>query len=65
MKRKLIGITTFVLIQTLAWNMEAFGKPNVILILADDVGCEPLGCYGGESFKTPNLDKLAMSGMKF
>lgn len=36
-----------------------------MLILADDVGCEPLGCYGGESFATPNIDALAKNGMKF
>ncbi len=39
--------------------------PNVVLILADDVGCEPLGCYGGESYKTPHLDRLAETGMRF
>ena len=40
-------------------------KPNIVLILADDVGCEPIGCYGGESFTTPNIDALAKDGMKF
>ena len=40
-------------------------KPNIVLILADDVGCEPIGCYGGESFATPNIDALAKNGMKF
>ena len=40
-------------------------KPNIVLILADDVGCEPIGCYGGESFATPNIDALAEDGMKF
>ena len=39
--------------------------PNIILILADDVGLEPLGCYGGTSFPTPNIDRLATSGMRF
>jgi arylsulfatase A len=40
-------------------------KPNIVLILADDVGCEPIGCYGGESFATPNINALAKNGMKF
>jgi arylsulfatase A len=40
-------------------------KPNIVFILADDVGREVLGCYGGQSYKTPNLDKLAASGAKF
>ncbi len=40
-------------------------KPNVLLIMADDVGCEPIGCYGGESFATPRVDALAKTGMRF
>lgn len=39
--------------------------PNIVLILADDVGIEPLRCYGGESFETPNIDRLAAEGMRF
>lgn len=40
-------------------------KPNLLLILADDVGQEVLGCYGGESYATPRIDRLAASGMRF
>ncbi len=40
-------------------------KPNVILIMADDLGYECLGCYGGTSYKTPVLDALGGSGMRF
>ena len=40
-------------------------KPNIVLILADDVGQEALGCYGGESYRTPHLDALAASGIRF
>ena len=40
-------------------------KPNVLLILADDLGYECLGCYGGGSYKTPNLDRLAARGVRF
>ncbi|MGB0143562.1 MAG: sulfatase-like hydrolase/transferase [Akkermansiaceae bacterium] len=41
-------------------------KPlNLILIIADDLGHETLGCNGGESYQTPNLDKLAAEGIRF
>lgn len=40
-------------------------RPNIVLILADDVGHECLGCYGGESYSTPNLDYLAKTGIRF
>ncbi len=40
-------------------------RPNIVFILADDVGIEPLGCYGGTSFPTPNIDRLAARGMRF
>jgi arylsulfatase A-like enzyme len=40
-------------------------SPNIILIMADDLGMETLGTYGGESYHTPNLDQLAATGMKF
>ncbi len=39
--------------------------PNVILILADDLGYETLGANGGTSYRTPNLDKLAAEGVRF
>lgn len=41
------------------------GRPNILLILADDLGAECLGCYGGTSYRTPNLDKLASTGVRF
>lgn len=39
--------------------------PNIVLILVDDVGREAIGCYGGQSYATPNIDRLAGEGMKF
>ena len=39
--------------------------PNVVVILADDVGYGDLGCYGGTKIPTPNLDKLAAAGLRF
>jgi arylsulfatase A len=40
-------------------------KPNIVLIVADDLGCFELGCYGQTKIKTPNIDKLAAGGAKF
>jgi arylsulfatase len=40
-------------------------KPNIIYILADDLGYGELGCYGQKKIKTPNLDRLAAHGLRF
>ena len=40
-------------------------KPNIIFILADDLGWAELGCYGNTFNETPNLDELARQGMRF
>jgi arylsulfatase A-like enzyme len=40
-------------------------KPNIIFIMADDLGYGDLGCYGQELIETPNIDALASAGMKF
>lgn len=40
-------------------------KPNIIFILADDLGWTGLGCYGSPFYETPNIDRLAREGMKF
>ena len=40
-------------------------KPNIILIMADDIAYDNIGCYGSDHFKTPRLDNLAQTGVKF
>jgi len=40
-------------------------KPNIIFILADDLGYAELGCYGQKKIRTPNIDRLASEGMRF
>lgn len=40
-------------------------KPNIVFVLADDLGYGDLGCYGQTKIKTPNLDQLAKDGMRF
>lgn len=44
---------------------RAADRPNVLFIMADDVGREVLGCYGGTSYRTPHIDQLAKTGMRF
>ena len=45
-------------------SLHAGERPNILLILADDLGWSDLGCYGGE-IRTPNLDSLARGGLRF
>lgn len=40
-------------------------RPNILLIFADDIGYEALGCYGGLDFDTPRLDAMAADGVRF
>ncbi len=44
---------------------ESQDRPNVILIMLDDLGIADLGCYGGQVVKTPNIDLLAEQGVRF
>lgn len=46
-------------------ELPASQKPNIVFILADDLGYAELGCYGQKKIKTPNVDQLARQGMKF
>ena len=43
----------------------SFPKPNIIFILADDLGYGDLGCYGQKHFRTPNIARMAAEGMRF
>src|SRR2546426_560420 len=51
-----------------AWtaSIQAAAKlPNIVIILADDLGYGDLGCYGHPTIRTPNLDRMAAAGMRF
>ena len=62
-----LGIATFAALPALATNTEAPGqaKPNIILILMDDMGYGDIGRTGANQFETPNLNRLASQGMQF
>ncbi|MEC7201192.1 MAG: sulfatase-like hydrolase/transferase, partial [Verrucomicrobiota bacterium] len=44
---------------------EMANQPNLIVILADDLGYGDLSCYGNQRFETPSLDQMASEGMRF
>ena len=44
--------------------LSAAERPNIVLIMGDDMGFSDIGCYGGE-IRTPNLDRLASNGLRF
>jgi arylsulfatase A-like enzyme len=46
-------------------ELSAAEKPNVVLIVIDDLGQRDLGCYGSTFYKTPNIDRLAEEGLRF
>lgn len=55
--------TTILLCLTFASNAQS--RPNIIFILADDLGIGDVGCYGQQKILTPNIDKMAKAGMRF
>jgi len=68
MKKKISIVFTFLLCLSYAYSQNNTkrqeSRPNIIIIMADDLGYSDLGCYGGE-IETPNIDFLAKEGVRF
>jgi len=64
MKKAITFVLFFGCIFISVKNMAQQTKPNIIIIMADDLGYSDIGCYGGE-IATPNIDRLASKGLRF
>src|SRR5262245_49265926 len=62
---RLFAVLVLTFVAGLAPAADAARKPNVILILADDIGYGDFGCYGATLVATPNVDRLARQGRRF
>ncbi|XP_019478005.1 steryl-sulfatase isoform X3 [Meleagris gallopavo] len=65
-KRKKMGLLLFLMIFQCAINSVntySVSNPNVVLLIADDLGIGDLGCYGNRTLRTPNIDRLAKEGV--
>ena len=58
-------IIALLLLVTTGHAQKKSTQPNIIIILADDLGWKDLSCYGSSFYKTPNLDRLAANGVRF
>jgi len=65
MKHTLTLLTALLLAPLAALHSAESRKPNIIVILSDDLGWADLSCYGSTFHESPNLDKLAAQGMRF
>jgi arylsulfatase A-like enzyme len=66
-RRKFLASSVGLLASTRLWSQQhaAGTKPNILYIMADDLGWADLSCYGRKEYQTPNLDSLARNGVRF
>ncbi len=63
--RLVSGLTAILVLTSSLFGADRGSRPNLVFILADDLGINDLGCYGRKDQQTPHLDKLAREGMRF
>src|SRR4051812_6479140 len=61
----LIALVTSASVSRALAAAPASRPPNIVFILADDLGYGNVGCYGATKINTPNIDRLAQGGMRF
>ena len=61
----ILFLTAIVAVQALASLLPAAERPNIVFLFADDLGYGDLGCQGHPYARTPNLDRLARSGVSY
>ena len=66
-RREFVAATAFAPLALFSPTQQqtAQGPPNIVFIMADDLGYADLSCYGRRDYSTPNIDKLASTGMRF
>jgi arylsulfatase A len=64
-RREFLSRAALISVGSVLPNLPLSTRPNVILIMADDLGHGSLGCYGQQQIQTPNIDTLAAGGMRF
>ena len=65
-RREILAATaSAALSSSTAWAQGRTAKPNIVYIMADDLGYADLSCYGRRDYRTPNIDRIASKGMKF
>ncbi len=65
MRSLVTAIVLFCVVALSCQAAEKASKPNIILILSDDVGLGNISCYGADKFKTPHIDAMAKAGTRF
>jgi arylsulfatase A-like enzyme len=65
MRTRAFGLALAAIVTAASFAAADSKKPNIVFILADDLGYTDLACYGSQYYETPNLDRLAAQGLKF